>query len=99
MMTSQTVDEMGLMVRLFFETGLFRNSKMRPVVQLIAKTFRSLTKGESDDIGEAFLWQSMYKIQLVTLRSVRSALKRMQRKLDVLEDLILSGKPLPTLRK
>ncbi|MFT3948159.1 MAG: hypothetical protein QM763_14410 [Agriterribacter sp.] len=96
-MTTLSIEELALIIRLFIETAVFRvkRNALTALTRFMARYVRTVSKGVYDEYKPETLYKYIYSISLVTLRSVQNILKRMLRKLDAIETLIKSGKPIP----
>lgn len=96
-MTTLSIEELALIIRLFIEAAVFRvkRNALTALTRFMAKNVRTVSKGVYDEYKPETLYKYIYNISLVTLRSVQNILKRMLRKLDAIETLIKSGKPIP----
>lgn len=96
-MTSLSIEELGLFVRLFIETAVFKVKRngLTGLTRCMSKNVRTMSKGVFDEYKPETLYKYIYSISLVTLRSVQNILKRMLRKLEIIETPIKSGKPIP----
>ncbi|MFT3749136.1 MAG: hypothetical protein QM768_12495 [Agriterribacter sp.] len=96
-MTTLSIEELALIIRLFIETAVFKvkRNALTGLTRFMARNVRTVSKGVYDEYKPETLYKYVYSISLVTLRSVQNILKRMLRKLDAIETLIKSGKPVP----
>lgn len=96
-MTTLSIEELALITRLFIEAAVVRvkRSTLTALTRFMARYVRTVSKGVYDEYKPETLYKYIYSISLVTLRSVQNTLKRMLRKLDAIETLIKSGKPIP----
>lgn len=96
-MTSLSIEELGLFVRLFIETAVFKVKRngLTGLTRCMSKNVRTMSKGVFDEYKPETLYKYIYSISVVTLRSVQNILKRMLKKLEIIETLIKSGKPIP----
>lgn len=96
-MTTLSIEELALIIRLLIETAVFRvkRNALTALTRFMARYVRTVSKGVYDEYKPETLYKYIYSISLVTLRSVQNILKRMLRKLDAIETLIKSGKPIP----
>jgi hypothetical protein len=75
--TSLTVNELGLLVRLFMETGVFRTRNRKGLAQFMAKNVVTLKKEAVDEVSSNHLYGTLYSMTDATLDSVQSILNRM----------------------
>ena len=75
--TSLTVNELGLLVRLFMETGVFRTRNRKGLARFMAKNVVTLKKEAIDEVSTAHLYGTLYSMTDATLDSVQSILNRM----------------------
>ena len=75
--TSLTVNELGLLVRLFMETGVFRTRNRKGLAQFMAKNVVTLKKEAVDEVSSAHLYGTLYSMTDATLDSVQAILNRM----------------------
>lgn len=75
--TSLTVNELGLLVRLFMETGVFRTRNRKGLARFMAKNVVTLKKEAIDEVSTAHLYGTLYSMTDATLDSVQAILNRM----------------------
>jgi hypothetical protein len=75
--TSLTVNELGLLVRLFMETGVFRTRNRKGLAQFMAKNVVTLKKEAVDEVSSNHLYGTLYSMTDATLDSVQGILNRM----------------------
>ncbi|TDX01269.1 hypothetical protein [Dinghuibacter silviterrae] len=75
--TSLTVNELGLLVRLFMETGVFRTRNRKGLARFMAKNVVTLKKEAVDEVSSNHLYGTLYSINDATMDSVHAILNRM----------------------
>jgi hypothetical protein len=75
--TSLTVNELGLLVRLFMETGVFRTRNRKGLARFMAQNVVTLKKEAVDEVSSAHLYGTLYSMTDATMDSVQSILNRM----------------------
>jgi hypothetical protein len=87
LMTSLSIEELALMVRLSVETGVIRTKRngLKGLSRFMARHTRTLTKGLFDEYKAETFYKYYYTVSTVNISSVKSILKRMLRKLEDIE--------------
>lgn len=75
--TSLTVNELGLLVRLFMETGVFRTRNRKGLARFMAQNVVTLKKEAVDEVSSNHLYGTLYSMNDATLDSVQAILNRM----------------------
>ena len=75
--TSLTVNELGLLVRLFMETGVFRTRNRKGLARFMAQNVVTLKKEATDEVSSNHLYGTLYSVTDATMDSVQAILNRM----------------------
>jgi hypothetical protein len=75
--TSLTVNELGLLVRLFMETGVFRTRNRKGLARFMAQNVVTLKKEAHEEMSSNHLYGTLYSMTDATMDSVQAILNRM----------------------
>ncbi len=75
--TSLTVNELGLLLRLFMETGVFRTRNRKGLASFMAQNVVTLKKEAREEVSINHLYGSLYSTTDATMDSVQAILNRM----------------------
>jgi len=75
--TSLTVNELGLLVRLFMETGVFRTRNRKGLAKFMAQNVVTLNKEAHEEVSSNHLYGTLYSSTDATMDSVQAILNRM----------------------
>lgn len=75
--TSLTVNELGLLVRLFMETGVFRTRNRKGLARFMAQNVVTLQKEAYEEVSSNNLYGTLYSSTDATMDSVQAILNRM----------------------
>jgi len=75
--TSLTVNELGLLVRLFMETGVFRTRNRKGLARFMAQNVVTLQKEAYEEVSSNHLYGTLYSSTDATMDSVQAILNRM----------------------
>jgi len=93
--TSLTVSELGLFVRLFMETGVFRTRNKKGLARFMAQNVRTLQKEAYEEVSSNSLYGTLYSTTDATLDSVQAILNRMITRLGKFRQEQKTKKPKP----
>ena len=80
--TSLTVNELGLLLRLFMETGVFRTRNRKGLAAFMAQNVVTLQKEAHEEVSKNHLYGTIYTSTDATLDSVQAILNRMLARLN-----------------
>jgi len=80
--TSLTIVELGLIVRLFIMSGVFRTTNKRGLAKLLSRVFSTQYKSTTENIDEMHLYASIISTKGPVLDTVQAILNRMLSKLQ-----------------
>jgi hypothetical protein len=82
--TSLTVNELGLLIRLFIDVGVFKARNLKGLSRFMAQNVVTLKKEANDQVSSNHLYGTFYSVGDATLDSVQSILNRMGARLNKL---------------
>ncbi len=82
--TSLTVNELGLLIRLFVDVGVFKARNLKGLSRFMAQNVVTLKKEANDQVSSNHLYGTFYSVGDATMDSVQSILNRMGARLNKL---------------
>jgi hypothetical protein len=82
--TSLTVNELGLLIRLFVDVGVFKARNLKGLSRFMAQNVVTLKKEANDQVSSNHLYGTFYSVGDATLDSVQNILNRMGARLNKL---------------